>query len=182
MWKSILAGTAAVAIAGTSFVYAQQRPERGQERWQPSQEDVTAFTDARIAALKVGLRLTSEQEKLWPDFEAALRDIAKSRMDRRLERHNERLNEQRATDPVERLRSRGEALSSAGAALKHLADAQGPLYASFDESQKHRFRVLSHMLAPHPMRFAGMRERGDRDRSGRRYHHGHDGSRGGYRL
>jgi len=178
MWKAILAGTTALAIVGTSLVYAQQRPE-GQARWQPSQEDMAAFTDAGIAALKVGLRLTAEQEKMWPDFEAALRDIAKARMERRLERRNE----PRPSDPVERLRRQGDAMTSAGATLKRLADAQEPLYKSFDDGQKHRFKVLSRLLAPRHMRFADLRERGGRDWRGPRHHHGHDGPRGGgYRL
>jgi hypothetical protein len=39
----------------------------------------SAFTDARIAALKTALRLTPEQEKNWPAVEQALRDISKER-------------------------------------------------------------------------------------------------------
>ncbi len=186
MWKTILAGTAAVAIAGTSIVYAQQQqaqqPQKAQERRQPSQEDMSAFTDARLAALKVGLRLTAEQEKLWPNFETALRDIAKARMDRRLERRNERANQQpQAVDPVERMRRLGEAMSTDGAALKRLADAQEPLYKSFDDSQKHRFQVLSRLLGPRPMRFAEMGGRGDREWRGRHHrdHYGQQGPRGG---
>jgi hypothetical protein len=83
---------------------------------------------------------------------------------------------------VECLRRCGEAWRGAGAALKRLADAQEPLYTSFDESQKHRFHVLSRLLAHHPMRFAGMRQRGDSDRDGYRHRRGHEGPRGGYRL
>lgn len=181
MWKTILAGIAAVAIAGTSIVYAQQ-PQQARERWQPSQEDVSAFADARIAALKVGLRLTAEQEKLWPNFEAALRDIAKARMDRRLERRNDRANQQQPVDPIERMRRQGEAMSTTGASLKRLADAQEPLYKSFDDSQKHRFQVLSRLLTPRPMRFAEMGPRGDREWRGGRHHGDHHGPRGGYRL
>ena len=47
MWKAIIAGTAALAIASTSLVYAQQagRPGDGQ-RWQPSTEDMRAFGEA----------------------------------------------------------------------------------------------------------------------------------------
>ena len=38
--------------------------------------------DARIAALKAGLRLTSDQEKNWPAFESAVLDMAKARAER----------------------------------------------------------------------------------------------------
>ncbi len=133
MWKSILAGTAALAIAGTSFVYAQQRSDDGPARWRLSQEDRAAFTDARIAALKAGLRLTPDQEKNWPTFEAALRDIAKSRMDHRAERNDEPRTGDRTDGAgllgsAERLRRHAEMMMTAGANLKKLADAQEPLY------------------------------------------------------
>src|SRR5215468_2512635 len=81
MWK---------AIAGTSLVYAQQRGGRDgmmrdgmmMERSQPNAEDLRAFGEARLAALKAGLLLTPEQEKNWPAFEQAARDYGKVRMDR----------------------------------------------------------------------------------------------------
>lgn len=41
-----------------------------------SSEDFAAFTDARVAALKAGLKLTSAQEKNWPALETALREQA----------------------------------------------------------------------------------------------------------
>ena len=44
MWKAIVAGTATLAIAGTSLVYAQQRSDRdGAQRWRPNTEDMRAF-------------------------------------------------------------------------------------------------------------------------------------------
>jgi zinc resistance-associated protein len=171
MWKSILAGTAALAIAGTSFVYAQQRSDDSPARWRPSQEDRSAFTDARIAALKAGLRLTPDQEKNWPAFEAALRDIAKSRMDRA-----ERSDEQRGSDrdPVERLRRHAEMMTAAGERLTRLADAQEPLYQSLDDSQKRRFQILASVLTAHNKHFAQMRRHHEMRGGDRR----HDGNRG----
>src|SRR6185312_2005410 len=119
MWKAIVAGTAALAIAGTSLVYAQQRGGRDgmMQGWQPNTEDMRAFGEARLAALKAGLTLTPEQEKNWPAFEQAARDMAKQRA--------ERISANRGSseDPVERLRQRATALSDTGAALKKLADA-----------------------------------------------------------
>lgn len=153
MWKAVLAGTAAVAIAGTSAVYAQQQVRgqneqmRGSEtgrQGQPAQEDRAAFADARLAALKAGLRLTPEQENNWPAFETALREFAKSRHDRATAQPNE----QPTRDPVDRLRRQADALSNAGATLKRLADAEEPLYKSLDDSQKRRFHILARMLAP----------------------------------
>src|ERR1700758_4937456 len=115
MWKAIVAGTAALAIAGTTLVYAQQRGGRDfGQRWQPNAEDMRAFGEARLAALKAGLTLTAEQEKNWPAFEQAARDYGKLRMDRFAALHSGTTSD----DPVERLRQRATAMSDAGAALK----------------------------------------------------------------
>ena len=142
MWKAIVAGTAALAIAGTSLVYAQQRGGRdGAQRWQPNTEDMRAFGEARLAGLKAGLALTAEQEKSWPAFEQAARDFGKLRMDRMAAMRNA----PPSNDPVERLRQRATSMSDSGAALTKLADATDPLYKSLDDSQKRRFAVLSRL-------------------------------------
>ena len=47
-----------------------------------SAADRAAFFDAHLAGLHAGLKLTPEQEKLWPPVEAALRAGAKSAEDR----------------------------------------------------------------------------------------------------
>ena len=120
MWKAIVAGTATLAIAGTSLVYAQQRSDRdGAQRWRPNTEDMRAFGEARLAALKAGLTLTPDQEKNWPAFEQAARDFGKVRMERRTAMRNAPSSD----DPVERLRQRATSLTDTGAALKKLASA-----------------------------------------------------------
>jgi zinc resistance-associated protein len=143
MWKAIVAGTAALAIAGTTLVYAQQQRGRleGGQRWQPNTEDLRAFGEARLAALKAGLTLTPEQEKNWPAFEQAARELGKLRLDRMSAIRGAAAG----NDPVERLRQRATALSDTGAALKRLADATDPLYKSLDENQKRRFAVLNRL-------------------------------------
>src|ERR1700691_5678174 len=97
MLKSIIAATAALAIASTSLVYAQQRfghhgfgGPGAEQRHRPSAADMAAFTDARIAALKAGLELTPDQAKNWPPFESALRNMVQlrtARMQARLARN-----------------------------------------------------------------------------------------------
>ena len=177
MWKVIVAGTAALAIAGTSLVYAQQQQrtgrdgaQRGQpntedtQRWRPNSEDLRAFGEARLAALKAGLALTPDQEKNWPAFEQAARDYGKLRLDRFAEMRNA----PPTNDPVERLRQRATTMTDTGAALKKLADATDPLYKSLDDAQKRRFAILN--------RVAGMgmdraQFRG-RDGDGMRHHWG----------
>jgi zinc resistance-associated protein len=151
MWKTVLAGTTALAIAGASLAYAQGPSGRDagpHHHWRPNAADITAFADARIAALHAGLTLTPDQEKNWPAVESALRDLAKQRTDR----IEARANNERPKDPVERLSKRATLLSERGAALKKLADAADPLYKSLDDAQKHRFIVLARLDARHEWR------------------------------
>jgi hypothetical protein len=143
MWKTFLAGSTALTIAGATLAYAQQGPG-GRDfapRWRPSAEDISAFGDARIAALHAGLKLTAEQEKDWLAVESALRGLAKQRS----ERFAARASADRPKDPVERLALRADVLTQRGAALKKLADAAGPLYRSLDEGQQHRFVMLARL-------------------------------------
>jgi len=152
MLKTFLAGATALAIAGGAFAYAQgDGAGRGGDdlqrvqRWRPSAEDITAFGEARIAALRAGLKLTPEQEKLWPAVESALRDLAKQRS----ERMAARAGADRPKDPIERMALRAEMMGQRAAGLKKLADAAGPLYKSLDESQKHRFALLARLDRRH---------------------------------
>jgi zinc resistance-associated protein len=164
MWKTVLAGTTAFVIAGASFAYADQGPGRADHarHWRPSAADITAFADARIAALHAGLELNAEQEKNWPAVESALRDMAKQRVDRFAARQNA----QKPADPIARLNLRAEAMESRGAALKKLAAAAGPLYQSLNDAQKHRFVMLARLAGPHFGHWHG-----------RHGWHGHDGWR-----
>jgi hypothetical protein len=147
MWKTVLAGSTALAIAGATLAYAQQGPANRDfaPRWRPNAADIMAFGDARIAALHAGLKLTAEQEKNWPAVESALRELAKQRS----ERFAARASADRPKDPIERLALRADVLTQRGAALKKLADAAGPLYKSLDDAQKHRFIVLARLDRSH---------------------------------
>jgi hypothetical protein len=171
MKKFALAGIAALAIAGSTAVYAQRpwfHEHMGHMRMSP--EDRAAFTDARIAAVKAGLKLTPDQEKLWPPVEAAVRDFAKLRIDRANARMNAKPDDaQKPDDPVARLRERADNMATSAAALKKIADAADPLYKALDDGQKRRLAILTHREG----RFGGgWRHRGfdhgDRDRDGDR--------------
>jgi len=152
-----IAGVAALAIAGSTAVYAQHHQWfHGHMRM--SSEDRAAFTDARIAAVRAGLKLTPDQEALWPPVETAVRDFAKLRIDRANARMNaqrgdsqdaqkqdSRQDSQNAPDPVTRLRDRADTLAATAAAMKRIADAADPLYKTLDDSQKRRLAILTHM-------------------------------------
>jgi hypothetical protein len=156
MKRTVIAAVAAVAlVAGSAFIYnAYARYDgwgHGRYFSRMNPDDMGAYADARIAALKAGLRLTPEQEKLWPPVESALKDLAGKRIERHQERRAER-DERRADrndgaeqpNPIERLRKGADRLSEIGADLKRLADVTDPLYQSLDEGQKRRFQALAH--------------------------------------
>jgi pyruvate/2-oxoglutarate dehydrogenase complex dihydrolipoamide acyltransferase (E2) component len=201
MWKQATMGAAALLIGGSMMVYAQQQPgnptapaatqpqqpaAQAPAAQQPPQnaggwrqggwrhvspQDLAAFADARIAALHAGLELTADQEKNWPAFEQALRDMSKMRI-ARIEERQKRISEPRdqnqtPPNPIERLQRRADAMTTRGTALKHLADAAAPLYQSLDDAQKHRFLVLARVLRPHERHQAMWRGRfGDDERRG----------------
>src|SRR5438067_6916055 len=146
MRKFAIAAVAVLAIAGSTAVYAQHRHwGYGFSRMNP--EDRAAYTDARIAAVHAGLKLSADQEKLWPPVEAAVRDFAKLRIDRANARMNASRDgdPQKPDDPVTRLRERAETMAASAAAMKKIADAADPLYKTLDDGQKRRLAVLTGM-------------------------------------
>jgi len=145
MRKAVSAVLIAAGVLAASQAFAQERGPatdgaRGGERFgRMSTEDRAAFVDARIAALRAGLRLTPDQEKSWPAVESAMRDLAKQRVEAR-----ERFRQsRRSDDPIVRLRAAADAMGERSAGLKKLADASEPLYRSLDEAQKRRLQILT---------------------------------------
>ena len=163
MNKVILAGVAAITLLGSGAVYAQHRQHQHHHHQRFSADDKAAFVDARIAAMKAGLRLTPEQEKNWPAVETAIRDFAKQRIARAEARASEReaRRAQRqqakkdgadakqaarpAPDLVNRLHQRADAMAERAASLKKIADTADPLYKSLDDGQKRRLAALVRM-------------------------------------
>src|SRR5271154_520836 len=178
MRKFAIAGVAALAIAGSTAVYAQHNTwfRAHVQHAQLSPEDRAALADARIAAVHAGLKLTPDQEKLWPPVEAAVRDFAKMRIDRanaRMKAMEDSKDAQQPDDPVARLRERADRMAVSAAALKKIADAADPLYKTLDDGQKRRLAILTHR----EHRFGGEgwrhRDHEDGDR-GRGFDRGHD--------
>jgi hypothetical protein len=173
MNKAVLAGVAALVIAGSTAVYAQHRPWFQEHVLRFSPEDRAAFVDARIAAVKAGLKLTPDQDKLWPPVEAAVRDFAKLRIDRANARMNVAKDDandaQKPDDPVARLRERADNMATTAAAMKRIADAADPLYKTLGDGQKRRLAILTHMgrFGGEGWRHHGFDRDGDRDHGGR---------------
>ena len=143
-----------IALVGSGIVlaasngHAENSPANVPARTEKhvfSPADRAAFLDARIAALHAGLKLTPEQEKLWPAVETAVRTAVNNAMARRQKFKD-------APPPaslIDRLRRRGENAVARGQSLEAIADAAAPLYATLSDDQKHRLPALMHGLRPH---------------------------------
>ena len=193
MKKILVAGVAAVAILGSSAVYAQHRYHHHHQRMSP--EDRAAFFDSKIAAVKAGLKLTPDQEKLWPPVETAVRDFAKQRMEqanaraaargaRRAERDQKQAEDKssgdkvaadQTRDPVTRLRECADRMAVTATGLKKIADAADPLYKTLDDAQKRRLSMLTRMGGHHGWRGHDF----GRDRDGDRFDRDRRFERGG---
>ena len=190
MLKPVIAATALVALAGSSFVYAQggfgghfggpggfgDHGPAAQAWHPPSAADINAFADARIAALKAGLELTPDQAKNWPPFEQAARDMVQLRVQRIQAWQSGQ--QQPPSSPFERLARRADNMAKTSAALKKIADAGAPLYASLNDEQKGRFMKLAQILRPHH----GMHGGNGGWRHGARFGEGHGWNHDGHRF
>ncbi len=169
--KRVLIGvTAALGLAAAA--YAQDRGPGGPFQDGPgmrgmrgpmSSEDRAAFTDARIAALHAGLKLTADQEKLWPPVEEAIRGLVKQRRDAAMARRERYagMSDDSRQDMPGMLRFMADRQAASADALRKLADASAPLYTALDEGQKRRLAILARFMRP-----GGGMERGGMERRG----------------
>ena len=154
MLKAVSAGLVTGLLLMSSAMAQERAPgtdgARGSDRAaRLSAEDRQVLVDARIAALRAGLRLTPDQEKNWPAVETAIRDLARQNAESAAQRREDR--EKRAQqDPIERMRASADFMSQRAAGLKRLADASEPLYRSLDDGQKRRLAILTRqVMRPH---------------------------------
>lgn len=149
MKRAVIAAIVVFVVAGTTAVYAQQQ---WQGFWRASPDDMSALADARIAAIKAGLRLNAEQEKLWPPVETAARELAKQRIDRITARREARRDRREAASPdelFERFKRRADNMTAAAAGMKQLTEAAEPLYRSLNDDQKRRLVMLARLGRHH---------------------------------
>jgi hypothetical protein len=170
MKRTILAALVVGFVSAPVFALAaesdQQAPRA--ERMQQWVADRVTMLDAKLAGMKAGLGLTTDQEKLWSPFESAVKDAGKSRIDAMVQTTRMRAEGERVS-PIDHLEAMADRLSQGAANIKKIADAAKPLYDVLDESQKHKFGMLGRMLMPERSRFAMEmmhHHMGERDRSG----------------
>lgn len=155
-----LLGAAPLARAANAEPFARR---------EMSEQDLSAYAEARIAALKAGLQLKAEQEKNWPALETALRDAAKARVARKMARGEDDFADFES-DPVGALQRRAQNMAARAGELDKIAAAAKPLYDSLDEAQKRRFGDL--LMAALHGRMGGMGGMGWRH-GGHGHGHGH---------
>ncbi len=151
MRKILLAAAAAAALSGSAFALsAAAAPADSSESQHMGMmgEDRAFMLDARIAGMKAALKLTPDQDKLWPAFETAVREATKMRQDAMREMNGGKDEEDKLT-PIDRMNRMSAHMAAASAELKKVADAAKPLYDSLDETQKHHFGPLMMSLRPH---------------------------------
>ena len=126
----------AVAVALSSFALTaavatgdQSAEAAHEERMQHWAADHAAMMDARCGGMKAALKLTPEQNPLWEAFENAVRGGAKSRMD--------------DTRQMMRMDATADHLARRADELKKISEAAKPFYGSLDDTQKHKFELLS---------------------------------------
>ena len=140
MMRHILPTLAALAVCAFPLAAQAASDESsgsmGMERMQNWAADHEAFLDAKLAGLKAGLKLTSDQDKLWPPFETAVRDAAKLHMEQmksmmeRMQKMHEMMQSMKksedmkeapapgpAVSPIDRLEAMGQRMSERGAAI-----------------------------------------------------------------
>ena len=147
--RLLAAATAAAALSASGFTntaaaQTDQQPSHAElvQRW------ADAALDAQLKGMKTSLRLTSDQEKDWGQFESAVKDGAKARMVALQKEQSDSLS------PMDRLNAKADRLAQGQADLEKIVEAAKPLYSSLDETQRHKFITLGRMLVPERGLFA----------------------------
>jgi hypothetical protein len=178
--KTIATLALAALLAGSgTYALAQQAPapdapaasqDRGRQDRRPrlSQDDFNRLTDARIASIKAGLKLTPDQERLWAPAETAIRTAAGERFTR-MEQRPDR-DQRRSMDFMQRLEQRSAMATERAQRSAAVTTALRPLWDTFSEDQK---RIAPRLLreavnndGPRWQERGGRRGRGDHHRMG----------------
>jgi hypothetical protein len=148
MRKLLLATVAAASLAASAFSLnafaaagdAPTAPDAAQ-MMQRMADNRAVMLDAHFAGMKAALKLSADQEKAWPAFEAAIRDAAKARAEgwRQMREHGDKGER---PSPIEHMTMMSEHLQKISAELKMVADAGKPLYDGLTDPQKRSFGPL----------------------------------------
>jgi hypothetical protein len=120
MWKGGLVAIVALVIGSSSVIAGSPELE---SRFQTERAEAS-LTMTQISRLKSILKLTAEQERLWPAIERAFREISEAQ------------DAGAAQGLVQRVRNKVASIGLNALALQRLASAASPLLRSLSEEQK----------------------------------------------
>jgi LTXXQ motif family protein len=171
MKRALVAALAALGVGAFTIPLTAASAQSDQQssradragQWAADRE---TMLDAKLSGMKVGLQLTPNQEKLWAPFESAVKDADKARMNAMRQAMQAARGRGERMSPIDHLEAMADRLSRGAADVRKIADAAKPLYASLDDSQKHRFGMLGRMLMPERAEAAEMTHRGEGERDG----------------
>jgi nitrate/nitrite-specific signal transduction histidine kinase len=143
--KRILLGTLAAALLSASAA-AQSDPQPTHA--EQVQHWAEVGIDTQLKSMKTNLHLSADQDALWGPFEAAVKDGAKARVIALQKEQSDNLS------PMDRNLAKADRIAQGQATIETMVDAAKPLYASLDETQKHKFITLGRMLVPERGQFA----------------------------
>ncbi len=143
--KRILLGTLAAAVLSASAAAQTDQPPTPAP--QPTHaEQVQHWAEAgietQLKTMKTNLHLSADQDALWGPFEAAVKDGAKARVLALQKEQSDNLS------PMDRNLAKADRIAQGQATIEKMVEAAKPLYASLDETQKHKFVTLGRMLVP----------------------------------
>jgi hypothetical protein len=137
--KRILLGTLAAAVLSASAAaQSDSEPTHAElvQHW------AQASIESQLKNMKTSLGLKADQETLWGTFESAVKDGAKARVVALQKEQSDNLS------PMDRNLAKADRLAQGQANLETMVEAAKPLYASLDDTQKHKFITLGRMLVP----------------------------------
>lgn len=172
----IVALVAATALASAPALAQQQPAPQTQDAPREAapapiaQPDGDALLDARVAALRAGLRLSGDQETLFEPVEQAMRDAHAARAERDAQAGV--VETEPALDFMTRMERRTALAAARTQEQVQLVEALRPLWDTLDESQRATLPALLGMRAmdaprPRMERPMRMRDRGYHHRMGR---------------
>jgi hypothetical protein len=148
MKKHLLLAVTAAVLALPLLRPAAAESSQSQAQAQQFEADRATIVDARIAAIKAGLRLAPAQEKDWDNLEKVAREVIAARAARQQEAMKEAAAFRDKDDVIDGMKLASKELIARGEEVQKVAEAAAPLYASMDAAQKHRFAMLLHSFAP----------------------------------
>jgi zinc resistance-associated protein len=148
LFAAAISGLLAFSLAHPAAAESADASAQAQAQAPQSDADRLTLIEARIAAVKTGLRLTPAQQKDWDNLEKVVREVIAARAARQVADVKEAAAFRDKDDVVSGMKLAARDLAARGEELNRVADAAAPLFASMDPAQKHRFAVLLHSFSP----------------------------------